>query len=533
LKEKSYDYIVVGAGSAGCAIAARLAEQPHTSVLLVEAGRDAGSVLLRMPAGIRVLYTSRRYNWRYYTEPQPQLENRRVYIPRGKVVGGSSAINSMIAIRGNPADYDGWAAQGLPGWSYREFLPYLRKIEDSRQACPEPRPDRGRNGPIRIAHGTLRHAISQAFIDSAIATGLPENNGFNNGSQIGAGFYELTISDGQRYGAGRYLDAARADHSLHIASGCLAHRLQIQDGRVQGVVLADRNGQRLVRAEREVVLSAGAIGTPQILLLSGIGPAEHLHQHGIAPLVDLPGVGGNLQDHLDCALRFEASQPITLTPYLGLLKGAIAGARYLLTGGGPAASQGIEAGAFWSLDGHSPVPDHQAHLILALRNPPAGARIAHGFALRICQLRPRSRGHIRLRDANPRSAPLIDPQFLSEAADLDDLRQGVERLREIVRQPALQAYIRRNLDPGAFGDAPALSRWIRAHAETIYHPSGTCRMGVDDMAVVDGELRVRGISNLRVADASIMPDVIRGNTNLPVIAIGEKAADLILRSSAA
>ncbi|HMN15317.1 MAG TPA: GMC family oxidoreductase N-terminal domain-containing protein [Bellilinea sp.] len=527
MKLSGYDYVIVGAGSAGCVLAARLSEDPKVKVLLLEAGSPASSIFVHMPAGIRVLYTSPNYNWQFWTEPQSGLNNRKIYIPRGKVVGGSSAINSMIAIRGNPADYDAWAAQGLPEWGYESLRPYLRKIEDASGVTSQHNQDRGYSGPIRLSYGTLQHPISKAFIESAKSAGLPENNGFNGPSQIGAGFYELTIADGKRSGAFKFLDQGKGRSNLTIMANCQVRRLALEGTRVRGVVIEKGGREVIIPAEREVLLTSGAICSPQLLMLSGIGPAEHLRSLGIKPVIDSAGVGSNLQDHLDCAIRLEASQPITLTPYLGLIRGGLAGARYMFRGTGPATSQGVEAGAFWGPDKHSQWPEWQAHLIVALRNPPPGERVPHGFGIRVCQLRPKSRGTLRLRSANPLDMPAIDPRFLSDESDFVSMQEGVRQMCDIIDQPALQKLIKRKLDPDAFKSPESRKKWIRARAETIYHPVGTCRMGEDRDAVVDGKLRVRGVDNLRVIDGSLMPTVISGNTNLPIMAMAEKAAELI------
>ncbi len=527
MKLSKYDYIVVGAGSAGCVLAARLSEDPNVKVLLLEAGRPSSSIFVHMPAGIRVLYTSPKHNWQFWTEPQTELNNRKIYIPRGKVVGGSSAINSMIAIRGNPQDYDSWEAQGCRGWGYENLRPYLRKIEDAAQVTSQPDQDRGYSGPIRLSYGVLQHPISKAFIESAKSAGLPENNGFNGPSQMGAGFYELTISDGKRSGAFKFLDQGKGRSNLTIMANTQVGRLAVEGTRVRGVVI-DHNGREVtVSAEREVLLTSGAIGSPQLLMLSGIGPADHLRSLGIKPVLDSAGVGSNLQDHLDCAIRLEASQPITLTPYIGLFRGALAGAQYMLRGTGPGTSQGVEAGAFWGPDKTSSWPEWQAHLIVALRNPPQGERVPHGFAIRVCQLRPKSRGTLRLRSADPFVAPAIDPRFLSDESDFVSMQEGVRQMCEIIDQPALRKHIKRKLDIDPFTSTESRKKWIRARAETIYHPVGTCRMGEDRDAVVDSKLRVRGIDNLRVIDGSLMPTVISGNTNLPIMAMAEKAAELI------
>lgn len=529
MKTATYDYIVIGAGSAGCVLASRLSEDPSVKVLLLEAGSPASSIFVHMPAGIRVLYKSQKYNWRYWTEPQKQLDNRNIYIPRGRVVGGSSSINSMIAIRGNRSDYENWASQGLPGWGYESLRPYFRKIEDASLVTKERDEDRGYSGPIRLSYGTQRSAISSAFIESAVSAGMPENNGFNGASQVGAGFYELTIADGKRSGAYRYLDRASNRSNLTVMANCSVRRILLAGTRAQGVVIEAGWEEVEIRADREVLLTAGAIASPQLLMLSGIGPAEHLQSVGISPVIDVQGVGENLQDHLDCAIRLEASQPNTLTPYLGLVRGGMAGARYFLSGSGPATSQGVEAGAFFNADGNIDLPEWQAHLIIALRNPPPNESVPHGFAVRVCQLRPKSRGVLRLRSSNPSDPPQIDPRFLSEESDLESLMHGVERMCEIVDRPALRKHIKRRIDIDAFSTSTFRKAWIRSHAETIYHPVGTCRMGVDNNAVVDEELKVRGVENLRVIDGSVMPLIISGNTNLPIMAMAEKAADLIRR----
>jgi choline dehydrogenase len=373
----------------------------------------------------------------------------------------------------------------------------------------------------------LQSPISKAFIESASSAGLPENNGFNGASQIGAGFYELSIAEGRRSGAFKYLDPAKGRSNLTIATHCRVRRLSLEGTRVRGVVIEKSGREITIPAEREVLLTSGAIGSPQLLMLSGIGPADPLKSLGIKPAIDSKGVGANLQDHLDCAIRLEASEPITLTPYLGMMKGGLAAARFALLGTGPGMSQGVEAGAFWGPDRNSSWPEWQAHLIVALRNPPPNERIAHGFAIRVCQLHPKSRGTLRLRSADPSDSPAIDPRYLSEESDLDSLREGVRQMCEIIDQPALRRHVKRKIDVEAFASVESRKKWIRARAETIYHPVGTCRMGEDDDAVVDSQLRVRGVDNLRVVDGSLMPTVISGNTNLPIMAMAEKAAELI------
>ncbi len=521
-----YDYIVVGAGSAGCVLASRLSEDRDVKVLLIEAGAQP-SIFVHMPAGIRVLYNSPKYNWRFWTEPQAHLNNRRIYIPRGRGIGGSSSINSMIAIRGNPEDYDSWAARGMPQWSFESMLPYFRKIEDATRVTSGKDPKRGYSGPIRLSYGPERET-AEALIASAAGAGLPRNRGFNGQSQIGAGSYELTIADGERSGAFKYIDGAKGRSNLTTMVNCPVRRLVVEGSRARGVVVVQKGRETTITADREILLTAGAIASPQLLMLSGIGPADHLGTFHVKQVLDAPGVGENLQDHLDCAIRFEASRPTTLTPYLGLLMGGFAGARYLLRGDGPAAAHGIEAGAFWGPDRMSPLPEWQAHFILALRNPPPGERIAHGFAVRVCQLRPESRGTIRLRSADPMDAPAIDPRFASVNADFVSLRNGIAEMCDIAMRPPFAHHIKRPIDAEAFAGRASLEAWMRDRAETVYHPVGTCRMGADDDAVVDPDMRVRGIDGLRVVDGSVMPTLISGNTNLPIMAMAEKIADHIV-----
>lgn len=522
----SYDYIIVGAGSAGCVLASRLSEDANVSVLLIEAG-GGKSLFVDMPAGIRILYTSDRYNWRFWTEPQQHLDNRRIYIPRGKVIGGSSSINSMIAIRCNPWDYDSWASRGMPKWSFSAMLPYLRRIEDASLVAEPDNGTRGYSGPIKLSYGP-RRPTAQAFVDSLLAAGLPENHGFNGSSQIGAGFYELTIANGKRSGAFKYLERAKGRPNLTILLNCHVRRINVEGGSASGVIVVQNGRERTINCDREVLLTAGAIGSPQLLMLSGIGPADHMRSLGIKPVHHLPGVGENLQDHLDCAVRFEASQPTTLTPYMGLLKGGMAGARYILKGDGPAASQAVEAGAFWGPDRSSPLPEWQAHFANVLRNPPPGERIAHGFAVRVCQLRPQSRGTVRLRSGDPAIPPAIDPRLGSEHADLASLRDGVRDMCDMMMCGPLKNFVKRPIDAEAFGNLSSLETFVRARAETVYHPVGTCRMGADDASVVDPSMKVRGLDGLRVVDGSVMPTLLSGNTNLPIMAMAEKIADELI-----
>lgn len=521
-----YDYIVVGAGSAGCVLAERLSEDPNVKVLLVEAGAPP-SVFINMPAGIRVLYNSAKYNWRFWTEPQQYLNNRKIFIPRGRAIGGSSAINSMIAMRCNPADYDGWAAQCMPQWTFEAMRPYFHKLENATQVTNGRDPDRGYSGPIALSYGPIREPGS-ALIESAVNAGLPRNQGFNGPSQVGAGFYELTIANGKRSGAFKYLDLAKGRGNLTIMAKTAVRRIHVEGMRARGIVIGYKGRETTLFADREVLLAAGAIKSPQLLMLSGIGPADHLGSFGVRQVLDQPNVGENLQDHLDCAIRFEAVKPTTLTPYLGIIRGGLAGLHYILTGGGgPGASNGVETGVFWGPDRLSSIPEWQAHYIDVLRNAPNEDSVAHGFAVRVCQLRPASRGNVRLRNANPADDPLIDPRFASESSDLVSLRNGISEMCDITRLKPFADLCKRTFDPEAFAGGATLEAWLRNKAETIYHPVGTCRMGNDKDAVVDPNLRVRGIESLRVIDGSIMPTLVGGNPNLPIMAIAEKISEHI------
>lgn len=529
---KDYDYIIVGAGSSGCALAERLSRDPAIRVALLEAGRSDRSILVAMPAGVRVLYEGAAYNWKFMTMPQPELASRRIYIPRGKGIGGSSSINSMIAIHGAQADFEEWAAVSSPLWGAKNIRRILREIEDASSLPETGKAERGLAGPIRLSRRLIGHELSEAYIDACAAAGIPRNEeGFNGESQFGAGFYDVNIHGGRRHGASRFLALARGRSNLEVLTRTQVSRIRIENGTAQGVVIRSGGEERILRAAGEVILSAGAIASPQLLMLSGVGPAEELRRHGIVPAVDAPEVGKNLKDHLDCSIRWASEGVETFTkyfrPYSGLFHSALAGGRYLLDRSGDAATQGIEAGAFWADPGEREV-EFQSHLILALKWPPSGPHPRDGFALRVCQLKPRSVGEIRLASADPTAAPVIDPRFLSESDDLTRMTDGIQRMAEVVTGSTMRRYIGRAFDADALStDRARVSDWIRRTAETVYHPVGTCRMGNDGGSVVDSALRVRGVRNLRVADASIMPTILRGNTNLACMAIGVIAGDII------
>ncbi|WP_306130375.1 GMC family oxidoreductase [Roseovarius sp. MMSF_3350] len=532
-KNVHYDYVIVGAGSSGCALAERLSRDGTVRVALLEAGKSDKSFLIGMPSGVRLLYEGAGFNWKFQTTPQLELGSRQIYIPRGKVIGGSSSINSMIAIKGAHVDFEDWAKAASSIWGAENMFRVLRDIENASGLPTKHRGDRGLEGPIRLSRRLIGHELSEAYITSCEQAGLARNcDGFNGKSQLGAGFFDVNIADGQRHGASMFLREAAHRQNLVVVPNQIVRRIYLEQGTARGVVVQQGSDETLLRADNEVILCAGAIGSPQLLMLSGIGPSQHLYDTGVKVVVDAPEVGQNLRDHLDCSMRWSTKGVDTFTkyfrPYEGLVHSALSGARYLATGTGNAATQGIEAGAFWT-DGQSGNAEFQSHLVLALKWPPHGKHPRNGFALRVCQLKPKSVGEIRLASSDPRDAPLIDPGFLTDPRDIDALADGVAFSTEIIQNGEMQRYLDQALDHEATSSNKRIvHNWIRKTAETVYHPVGTCRMGDDTNSVVDSSLRVRGVENLRVADAAIMPTIPRGNTNLICMAIGVIAAEIIL-----
>lgn len=523
------DYIIIGAGPAGCALAARLADAaPEMRITLIEAGDAKPPLLSTVPAGLALLVGRKsRWNYAFATEPQPGLDGRRGYVPRGRGLGGASLINAMICIRGQPEDYDGWAAAGCAGWSWAEVLPLFRRSEGNRRGADA---WHGASGPLAVSDLVSPSPISRAFVAAAEQCGYPPNADFNGAVQEGVGLYQVFQRDGRRLDAGRaYLRDGKPRPNLAIRSGTQALRLLFEGRRATGVLTRDRAGERIFRARREVVLSAGAIASPHLLMLSGIGPAAMLHAHGIAPRVDAPGVGGNLQDHLDYTANLVFEAPGLLGYGPRALGRALRAFPACLGGSGLLTSNVAEAGGFLRATPGATRPDIQLHFCIAIVDD-HGRRIRwqSGAALHVCLLRPESRGEITLASPNPDVAPRIDPRFLSAPADLDGLVRGARIVHRILGAPALARYGGRLLHGSGDEDDEGVRALIRAHADTIYHPVGTCRMGADPGSVVDPALRVRGVTMLRVADASIMPTLVSGNTQAPSAMIGEKAADLIL-----
>ena len=519
------DFIVVGAGPAGCAVAARLADAPDRPVvLLVETGPATPSRLSRVPMGIAALVPWRnRHNYAYHTVRQAHLGGRRGYVPRGRGVGGSSLINAMICIRGQPQDYDGWAAAGCTGWSWEAVLPVFRRIEDNQRGAS---PWHGVGGPLPVSDLRSPGPLSRAFVEAAVQCGYPRNADFNGARQEGVGLYQVFQRDGRRVDAGRaYLDG-RARPNLRILAGRPVRRILFEGARAQGVLV----GRRRLWARREVILCAGAIGSPQLLMLSGIGPAAHLRQFGIPVLRDAPDVGEHLQDHVDYTanVRIRAAGLFGMHP-LALARVAGSAGAFRARGEGLLTSNAAEAGGFVRSRAELDRPDLQLHFCIGMVDH-HGRRmhLSTGIALHACVLRPASRGRVRLAGRTVADAPSIDPNFLDAPQDMERLVAGARIVHRILAAPALAAYGGRPLRGTGAEDEAGLRALIRAHADTIYHPAGTCRMGADARAVVDPRLRVRGVQGLRVADASIMPTLVSGNTQAPSAMIGEMAAGFVL-----
>lgn len=527
-RQKEFDYIIVGAGSAGCVLANRLSAQPDNRVLLIEAGPARGGLFHVMPAGVYRSYLDPKTNWGYMSEPQARLNSRQIAVPRGKVLGGSSAINAMVYLRGHPLDYDRWAANGLPGWSYSHCLPYFRRSETYDQGGNE---FRGADGPLSVERGRLQVPIFDHFMVAASEAGFPHSPDLNAGRPEGFSRLDSTKRSGSRCSAATaYLRPAMERQNLTIWTKAVVCRVLLHKARAFGVEIEQAGKVREVRAEREIILCGGAINSPHLLKLSGVGPSAELREHGLDVTHELPGVGENLQDHADVAMKFTCEPSYSLGWLANPLKRGVVGLQWLLTRSGPAASNMWEVGGCIRSNDTVPHANIQYHVAPVLvRYTSDGPLLEDGFMVHCSQLRQESRGTIRLKSKDPRVPPGIDFNFLSTQSDRKEFREGIRIVREIASQKSLtQAGARLSSpDPDAISD-DAIDAHVRDYAETEFHPSCTCKMGTDTMSVVDEELRVHGLEALRVVDASIMPSVVSANLNGPVIMIAEKAADKIL-----
>ncbi len=526
---QSFDYIVIGGGSGGSAVAGRLATGSRRQVCLVEAGGRNDNVFVKTPGFMP--FIPKKANYQYETVPQKGLNGRVGYQPRGKGLGGSSAINAMVYIRGNAWDYDQWAAQGCSGWSYDDVLPYFRKSEANERGADA---FHGEGGPLFVSDQHDANPTSHAFVEGAAALQLPTNTDFNAGEQSGFGIYQVTQRNGERWSAARaYVEPVRNDPNMSIRTNSLVERLIIEGGRVTGVRIREGKRSETLYARRGVILCAGAFNSPQILMLSGIGPAQHLREHGIDVLADRQQVGRNLQDHIDYVSGWNTTSDVPIGSTIkGTAKMAAAVLQHRRKRTGPLTTPYAEAGGFWTVMADSPAPDIQWHFVPAVLEDHGREKVkGHGFSLHACVLRPKSRGSVTLGSPDPEAAPVLDPNFLDDPHDIAVLREGVRLSHRIVDAPPLQAYGPTDRHPVDLHDDAAIDELIRNRADTVYHPVGTCRMGSDTDAVVDPTLKVNGVEGLWVADASVMPQIVSGNTNAPSIMIGERCADFVMQAT--
>ena len=525
------DFVIVGAGSAGCALAARLSEDGRSRVAIIEYGGSDFGPLIAMPAALSYPLNMRRYDWGYRSEPEPHLGGRTISCPRGKVIGGSSSINGMVYVRGHARDFDTWESLGAKGWSARDVAPYFDRMETAHGGEVDVR---GTDGPVHVTRGGSCNPLFKAFIDAGIQAGFPATSDYNGRNQEGFGPLERTVWQGRRWSsADAYLKPALKRRNVQLIRG-LARRVVMEGRRATGVEIERGGKVEIVSATREVIIAASAINSPKLLMLSGIGPAPHLQAHRIEVIADLPGVGANLQDHLEVYIQYTCRQPLTLNGKLGLLSKARIGLEWLLLRTGDGATNHFEAGAFVRSSPHASYPDVQLHFLPAAIRYDGFAPISgHGFQVHAGPMRSASRGTVRLKSANPAEAPVIRFNYMSHEQDWDDFRNVVRLVRRVAEQPALEAYRGAEISPGpAIQSDAEIDAFLREHIESAYHPCGTCRMGASEDAttVVDPECRVAGVDRLRVADSSIFPQITYGNLNAPSMMAGEKAADHILRA---
>ncbi len=523
------DFVIVGAGSAGCALAYRLSEDGKHTVIVIEHGGSDFGPLIQMPSALSIPMNMPLYDWGFQTEPEPHLGGRVLATPRGKVLGGSSSINGMVYVRGHARDFDHWAEQGAAGWSYADVLPYFKRMENSKDGEEG---WRGTDGPLHVKRGRRLNPLYKAFVEAGRQAGFETTEDYNGSKQEGFGWMEQTIHAGRRWSAANaYLRPALKRQNVSLLRG-LARRVVIENQRATGVEIEAQGEIQVVKARREVVVAASSINSPKLLMLSGIGPAAHLAEHGIAVVADRPGVGANLQDHMELYIQQESLQPITLYSVLNPFSKALIGARWLMFGTGLGATNHFEAAAFVRSRAGVDYPDIQYHFLpAAIRYDGKAAAASHGFQAHVGPMRSKSRGSVTLRSADPKDRPAIRFNYMSPPDDWADFRHCIRLTREIFGQQAFDPFRGRELSPGAHVQSDeALDDFIRQHAESAYHPCGTCRMGrADDPgAVVDPQNRVIGVEGLRVADSSVFPRITNGNLNAPSIMTGEKAADHIL-----
>lgn len=526
------EYVIVGAGSAGCALAYRLAEAGRRVLVIEHGGSDWGP-FINMPGALSFPMNMKRYDWGYQSEPEPCLGGRRLATPRGKVIGGSSSINGMIYVRGHPMDFDTWADMGAAGWNYADVLPYFKRMEDWHDGGHGGDPTwRGQGGPVHVTRGKRDNPLTRAFVEAGQQAGYPTTDDYNGSQQEGFGPFDMTVWKGERWSAAKaYLRPALRKPNCNLVRA-FARRVVIKEGRAVGVEV-DRKGRReVIRAEAEVILAASSLNSPKLLMLSGIGSASHLNDHGVEVVADRPGVGQNLQDHLELYIQAASKQPVSLYRYWNLLGKAYVGTRWLLNRSGPGASNQFESAAFVRSSPDINYPDIQYHFLpIAIRYDGQASPAGHGFQAHVGPMRSPSRGSVKLRSADPIDPPKILFNYMSHDKDWRDFRTCIRLTRTIFEQPAFAPFHKHEIQPGAdLQSDDELDVFIREHVESAYHPCGTARMGRRDdaLAVVDEETRVIGVESLRVADSSIFPQITNGNLNAPSMMVGEKAADHII-----
>ncbi|MGH1466123.1 MAG: GMC family oxidoreductase [Cognatishimia sp.] len=535
MSPKHVDYIIVGAGSAGCVVANRLCKDPSVKVVLLEAGGRDINPWIHIPVGYFKTIHNPSVDWCYETEPDPGLNGRSIEWPRGKVLGGSSSLNGLLYVRGQAADYDRWQQMGNPGWGYDDVLPLFKRAENNERGADE---FHGAGGPLSVSNMRIQRPITDAWVAAAQAAGYPFNPDYNGATQEGVGFFQLTSKNGRRCSSAvAYLNPVKERKNLEIITHALVQKVELEGARATGVTYLDRSGRRhTIHASKEIILSGGAINSPQLLMLSGIGEAGQLRDAGIEVKKDLPGVGKNMQDHLQARLVYKCNEPTLNDEVRTLYRQALIALKYAVYRSGPMTMAASLACGFMKTRPELETPDIQFHVQpLSAENPGKGADPFSAFTMSVCQLRPESKGEIRIVSGNPKTYPKIIPNYLSTETDCRTIVEGVNIARRIARHAPLASKISQEYRPDAaldIGDYDATLDWARSNTASIYHPTGTCKMGNDPAAVVDARLRVHGIAGLRVADCSIMPEIVSGNTNAPAIMIGEKCSDLILEDHA-